>query len=732
VTAIAEPSRKSRSAARPLPRAIADRLGALRGRLRTKALVSGAAMSVLAVGVFIHGTFLLDRLLDLPSAFRGVLLLLGAGSIAAVVHLKLLRPASTPRSDDDLALLLERAHPALNDSLISAVQLSRGASPGTHEVLSDAMVGAVVATAEARIASVDDAKVEVGQGAGRAALLALVVLLVTVFLFTTRERDGAIWFQRMILLSDKPWPRTVELDDPVYATVVAKGDDVEVRVRVTRGAPTRIAVTAEFATQGRTDPIPMVDERGEWRTTLENVAEPFRFFIEGGDYRSQWFKVDVRARPRVELFEAWLGPPSYTRLPDTPKGAPLADLNVKVPGGTLVLWRATSSSKLKAGELLFATPASVTEVQAGSIASDGRTFEGRFRVKDSTAVTVRLVSSEGFETPAAAQYQVRAITDRLPDVRIVKPGRNKDVAKQALVSLKVEVKDDYQPRAAALVTQLVSAKAPKEPRPEVRTPLAGLPPTEPGALQATLEHVIDLAQMDGGVAEGDRITYWVEAVDERAGEKGDTTSVPPESRGRSEKYVLSVISEDDLLRRQQQQLKRVQDDLAAVVKAEKATAADMEALSQELSTRTTTDPKDKRRLTYAELDHRKAAQRLETARAAFTEVKEEMVANKVGKDEDMRWVGDLEAGADRLVKDQAARASADLAKLRQEERPQASKVAEVARTQRDLVEGIEEIVRRLQKWDEANEVRRDGQELLNFQERIFKETQERAKQELNK
>ena len=27
-----------------------------------------------------------------------------------------------------------------------------------------------------------------------------------------------------------------------------------------------------------------VDARGEWRTTLENVAEPLRFFVEGGDY----------------------------------------------------------------------------------------------------------------------------------------------------------------------------------------------------------------------------------------------------------------------------------------------------------------------------------------------------------------------------------------------------------------------------------------------------------------
>lgn len=734
MTAIAEPVKGQRRAApRPLPGAIAGRLAALRGRLAFLDIALGGSWVLFTIGAYIHGTFILDRLLELPVPFRATLLALGVGGVAFTAWRLLARPILVERTDDALALLYEEKHPELNDALISAVQLSRGAAPDLHEEHSDAMVGEVVAAAEARSAALDPRRVADGSDAGRAALLAAALVAITVFLFATRERDGSIWFQRMLLLRDIPWPRTVELEVVVDEPVVARGDDVTVRARVLRGAPSRIVVHPEVPSVGRVDPVPMVDARGEWRAVLENVAEPFRLFVEGGDYKSAWIRVDVRPRPRLDELRVWLVHPPYTRIADTPEGEPLKDLNVKVPGGTLVRWRARASAPLKAGELLLAPAAAAADVRADApgAGGDARDFSGELRVKESLAATFRLVSADGFETPVAGQYQVRAVTDRLPDVRIAKPGRNKDVARGASVALRVEVRDDYEPRAAALVYQVLPAKRPKEPGPEVRVPLPGLPPQEAGQKSVTIDFAFDLTTVSGGLENGDRVTYWVEAVDERAREP-ETTAVPPESRGRSEKYQLHAIAEDELLRQQQQSLKRIRDDLAALAKAEKATAGDLEALAQELPARAAPDARDRRRITYAELDHRKALQRIESARQSLGDVREEMVANKVNKDEDLRWVADLEAGAERLVKDQGARAAEGLARLRQEDRPDPARVLDVAAAQREVVEGLEEMVRRLTKWDEFNEVLRDVRDLLNIQERIYKDTQDRAKQDLGR
>src|SRR5207253_4120690 len=130
----------------------------------------------------------------------------------------------------------------------------------------------------------------------------------------------------------------------------------------------------------------------------------------------------------------------------------------------------------------------------------------------------------------------------------------------------------------------------------------------------------------------DALTYWVEAVDNRA-PSSDTTSVGPESRGRSEKYQLRVVAAEEFQRSLQARLKRLRDDLLQTSKSLKATRDDLEGLGSELTTRTAPDARDRRRLTYAELDQRKVGQRIERARDEFADVREEMAANRVGKPE---------------------------------------------------------------------------------------------------
>src|SRR5437867_2376818 len=108
-----------------LPLTITNKLAGLRSHLRRITLVHGLARVAIAVVGFILGTYVLDRLLDLPWAFRLVLLIAGAGGIAWAAWRFLLQPLSHAADDDAVALRVEREYPELNDELISAVQLSR-------------------------------------------------------------------------------------------------------------------------------------------------------------------------------------------------------------------------------------------------------------------------------------------------------------------------------------------------------------------------------------------------------------------------------------------------------------------------------------------------------------------------------------------------------------------------------------------------------------------------------
>ena len=706
-----------------LPESIDRELRRVRGDLHRRDLTLGLARVGIAVLGFVLGTFILDRLLDFPTPFRGVVLGLGCTGLLFVLWRYLLRPLSAKRSDDEIALLIERAHPELNDELISAVQLSRGRKAWESREL----IGHVVSGAATRAGSIGSGGEVETSGSRRIVFLTLAVAVIVGALFSARGRDAGIWFERMILLKDTPWPRTVELKVNVDDLVVAKGEDVTISATVVRGQPSRVAVAPTFASTGRGEEVQMIESRGEWRATFENVNDPFKFYVEGGDYRSQWYEVQVRPRPKLEEISVWVAPPAYTGIAETPQEAPLHDGNLKVPQNSVVRYQARATTPLKAADSGFTPGPAIVDAHAAQVSRDGegRVFTGSFTVKDSTSWTLHLTSKEGFETPAAAQYAIRAIPDRLPDVRILKPGRNKDVARAASAALKIEVRDDYLPKAAALVYTVTSAKKGGKPEVETRVQLPGLPPAE-GAKHATIDQVLDLAPI--GLEVGDRVTYWVEAVDNRA-PAADVMSVPPENRGKSERYQLHVIADDDLDRQQQNALKRIGDELAALEKTQKKAETDLEALADELKQRgDKPDPKDRRALTYAELDERKIGQRLDQVRQSFADVREEMAANKVSKEDDVRWVAELEASAERLVKEPVARAAQDLGALRQAPKPDAAKIGEVARTEAEVVEGIQAILHTLAKWDESNDARRRVGALKQSAEKRI----ERLNQELKK
>lgn len=708
-----------------LPPAIETKLSGLRARLRRLAAVHGLARLVVAVVGFALGTYILDRLLDLPQLFRLVLLAGGGGAIAWAAWRFLVRPVTRTVGDDAIALRVERAHPELRDELISAVQLAR--LPAEQRVAySPALVREVIEEAARHAEAIDFDRVAGGGEVRRVALLALGLAAVVIGFGAANPREARIWFERSILLGDTPWPRSVELEIALSDTLVARGDDVVVTAALRRGSPSRVVIHPTFEKAGRGDELPMVQMHDTFRAVFENVTEPFTFYVEGGDYRSQRFAVDVRARPQVEEMSVALEYPAYTGLPSPEE--PQKDGNLKVPAGTRVRWTARASQPLREAEVSFGGAGAV-EGRREALAGDHRTFAGEFVAKESTPWSFRLVSIDGFESPAAAQYTIRVVPDRFPEVVLKKPGRNKDAARAASVPLAVEVRDDYRPVAAALVYVVQRAGSARTDAgqgagTEKRFPLAGLPPEEPGAKAAEIAHAFALGPLD--LAVNDRVTYWVEAVDNRA-PGAETTSLPPELRGRSEKYQLRIVSDDEIQRTVQSRLKRLRDELLATHKAQKTTRDDMLALSGEVRDGAELEAHARRRVTYAELDQRKVAQRIDRAADEFAEIREELAANGAGKPEDAEWLAELEAASRGVAREKATPAAAGLQVLRQSEAVEAQRLKDVLALEQDVLDALQDIARRLDKWDVYNEVVRDARDLLDAQKRILEETEKRMK-----
>ncbi len=483
-----------RATATELPPTIDAKLRALRARLRRFALLEGGARLVLFALGFALATFVLDRTLEFPAPLRLVLLLLGAGGLGLAALRFIARPLVRVADDEAVALRVERAHPELCDELISAVQLAR-LPPERRGFHSEALARRVLAEAEERARSIDFERVASGRDLARFGMLTIAVAALVLELAWSRPREARIWLERMIFLSDAPWPRSVELAVEVHPRVVARGDDLTVSARVLRGRPSRVAILPEFPGSGRREEVAMVQTPAGYRATFENVDEPFSFVVEGGDYRSQRFSVEVKERPRLEALEIRLEYPAYTGLPVPEE--PIPDGNLKVPAGTRVRFLARASQPLLEAEVRFSSPAAVEIARAPGIVGDGerRAIAGEFVVKDATAWSFRLVSEEGFENAVAAQYSIRALPDRLPEVRIVRPAR-------ARIALAVEIKDDYRPLGAALVLAVGprageggerggEPEAPAEAR-ERRIPLPGLPREDASAREASIAYALAL------------------------------------------------------------------------------------------------------------------------------------------------------------------------------------------------------------------------------------------------
>lgn len=105
---------------------IEKKLSQLRGHIRLMFFSWGLAKLTIWAAALTLWLFYSDMLLKLPGGFRLVFLLIALAVLAVVAVRSLFYPLSRTISDEDLALLVEREYPLLNDRLITSLQMLKG------------------------------------------------------------------------------------------------------------------------------------------------------------------------------------------------------------------------------------------------------------------------------------------------------------------------------------------------------------------------------------------------------------------------------------------------------------------------------------------------------------------------------------------------------------------------------------------------------------------------------
>jgi hypothetical protein len=591
------PSRRSLSDLRGTPH-LARLLAGLRGRLDRLLLAHAAGAVLLALSGWLVFAFVADWLLAVPRPVRWLHLVVLAALPFAVLAWVFVRHWRRRPDQSGLALLIERAHPELDELLVTAVDLQRGDVPADcdRELYARVLAGADAAAARLDLAGVlAPARPLRLAGAGLGVALALVLAA-----RASPELSGI--FLARLLGGRAAWPQRtqLELSIPVAAdedaggsrltvqagperidVTVARGNDVPVLVRAVGRVPDTITLhlsedeELELASSGD----------GQFRTLLRSCQEDLVFHATGGDDEDGLPVVHLRVLdpPDVRGLAVLVTPPAYSGLaPDVRfdrdvevlAGSTLAVVALPDPPGARGLVRLLPEDRTLALE-----PREFPARTEGEPALPGLGFE--FEARASLRMRFELVDDSGLENPDPGLFAVEVRADRRPEVELLSPTRGElDVVLGGALRLVARAGDDLG--LARLEWRTAPGTAADQWGEPVELAQRALPvrmsgdsALEGAAVLGSTRIEIDQLARAAGLAAGSAVSegevYLLEAQARDTRPALADGGVDPEGLGRSGTVRLRVVSPEEFLRRLQDRLAvlRTQAGNAEVLQREK-------------------------------------------------------------------------------------------------------------------------------------------------------------------
>lgn len=445
----------SASLSTAVPKTIARKVQWLRLLVRGYVAVEGLAATTIAVGLAFWIALFLDWSFEPTPALRVIMWAIAAAVVGFVAWRQFFSRFFARLSDNNMALLLERSFPQINESLVTTLQAAHSrfsVSPQQRELLNNTSNLASHRLQEVSLTRVFRYQPLIWKSLAAVALVGSIVAFATL-----RANAYHFWLDRMALSHDL-WPRQVQLAVAGFDEIdgervrnVARDDDFELQVLASltdkHVAPEQVEIRYELADgrRGR-DTLTQIgaavagqDDAQKFRYDFKNLSGDISFDVIGGDDRIRDLRLHVVERPQILQTAVECEFPAY--LDWAPRSIPFTG-RVEVPYGSQIVCKAEVNKPLT--EVRVYDPATKEEITAQLSNDKPREFSFPLStIKEDRVLLVDLRDQDGVVNREPYRLMVAMVPDELPEVAVQLRGIGAAITPQATIPLVGTIVDDH-------------------------------------------------------------------------------------------------------------------------------------------------------------------------------------------------------------------------------------------------------------------------------------------------
>lgn len=462
-------------------------LTSLRGRVRryivADSLLAIAATILAAFWIGLAVDFLPVRLggTEMPRSARTILLVLLGITLAFLFWRLLVGRLQKPLPDDSLALLVERHHPEIGGRLVTAVQLEQGGRIG--DAHAPALLRRVHAEAAAAVGGVDSNRIFRWQPLVRKVWMVVPMLIATIAFAVVSPSAFGRAAGRLLLITDKPWPRQALLEmvgvelpvvgadeaEPLPPRLVTFEDSVA-RLPLGSSGTLRVLARAEGAVVPEVCTVYFVTDggiRGQANMRrvgrivdgnqafvldgppLAGLTESVTISVRGLDARLDRFRIEAVQPPALSRLQVVTTDPEYLQPIGQSGPRPTRSVDyqagLRVREGARAELRARSSVPLGRVDARMLVGNSASQAPPIELSADGTEFSLVLDdLRQPATIIVVPEDRDGISAQVPYRYFLGVVSDEKPEIELRLRGIGTAITRNARLPIYGTVKDDYE------------------------------------------------------------------------------------------------------------------------------------------------------------------------------------------------------------------------------------------------------------------------------------------------